>query len=68
MALILTNGEMLIGKYVIPKRKKPCLCIQEGNTIKVYGTFTNEKLAKEFMEKLTEFVLVEEEEKSLNIS
>lgn len=56
MARKLTDGKISIGAYMFPDRKKPCLCIQEGNKIVVYGHFNTEKGADEFINKLGEMV------------
>jgi hypothetical protein len=64
MPRVLTyDGNKFIGAYKFPDRKKPCLCIQEGANIVVYGTFNTDKGATEFMNKLGEFVgaIVEKE-------
>jgi hypothetical protein len=45
-----------IGAYKFPDRKKPCLCIQDGSSIVVYGIFNNDEAANNFMNKLGEFV------------
>ena len=52
MARVLTNGKISIGAYQFPDRKRPSLCIEEGNEIKVYGTFHNAEQAMEFMNEL----------------
>lgn len=57
MPRILTyGGNKFIGAYKFPDRKKPCLCIQEGSSIVVYGTFNTDDGANEFMNKLGEFI------------
>lgn len=56
MAKKLTNGKVDIGAYMFPDRKKPCLCIAEGSTIKVYGHFNSVKEADEFMYELGKLV------------
>lgn len=52
MARVLTDGKMKIGAYMFQDRKNPCLCIEEGNKIVVYGRFNTPDGAKEFMDKL----------------
>ena len=52
MPRVLTNGKVSIGAYMFPDRKRPSLCIEEGNQIMVYGSFHNEEQASEFMNKL----------------
>ena len=57
MPRVLTyDGTKFIGAYKFPDRKKPCLCIQEGSSIVVYGTFNTDEGATEFMNNLGEFV------------
>ena len=53
---VLTDGKVKIGAYQFPDRKKPCLCIAEGNRIVVYGHFNTFDGAEEFMKKLGELV------------
>ena len=52
MGKILSNGKVSIGVYQFHDRKRPSLCIQEGNKICVYGHFNSEDGANEFMEAL----------------
>ena len=49
MARILTNGKISIGAYMFPDRKKPCLCVEEGNECVVYGHFNTVEGATEFI-------------------
>ncbi len=56
MANVLTNRKIKIGSYNFPNRKKPCLCIEEGNRIVVYGYFNSSEDAEEFMKKFGELV------------
>ena len=56
MRRVLTNGKIKIGVYKFSDRKRPALCIEEGNAIRVYGYFHNEEEANEFMEKLGNLV------------
>lgn len=57
MAIFITNGSVEIGTAKIrPERKKPCLCIRRGNALKVYGYFTSEELAMEFVDELMNFI------------
>ena len=56
MPKVLTDGKTKIGAYHFPDRKKPCLCIEEGNSIVVYGHFSTFEGAEEFIERLGEFV------------
>ena len=56
MSNVITNkNDVSIGVYKFPDRKKPCLCIRKGNEITVYGTFTNDELAEDFMDEVAEF-------------
>ena len=48
------TGEV-IGAYRFPDRKKPCLCVQEGGSITVFGTFNSDGAAEDFMNELAEF-------------
>ena len=57
----LTNGKISIGAYMFPDRKKPCLCIEEGNEIVVYGHFNTIDGADKFMDKLGRLVGAEME-------
>ena len=52
-----------IGSYSMePYRKKPCLCVQDGNVLTKYASFNNAEAAHEFMEILRDFVGACEEE------
>lgn len=40
MPKVLTvDGNVKIGAYRFPDRKKPCLCVEKGNICTVYGHF-----------------------------
>lgn len=52
----LTDGETEIGACMFRDRKKPCLCVEKGNVITIYGTFQNEECADKFMDELGEFL------------
>ena len=56
MPKVLTDGQTKIGAYRFSDRKKPCLCIEEGNRIVVYGHFNTFEGAEEFMERLGKLV------------
>ena len=56
MPKVLTDGETKIGAYTFPDRKKPALCIEEGNTITVYGYFSSVDGANKFIDKLGKMV------------
>ena len=64
MPKVLTNGKISIGAYMFPDRKKPCLCIEEGNQIVVYGHFNTKEGANEFIEKLGKMVGAEIEKEN----
>jgi hypothetical protein len=59
MGKIITNGSTKIGAYQFADRKKPCLCVEKGNTITVYGTFNNTESADNFMSELSDFLGIE---------
>ena len=56
MARKLTDGKVSIGAYMLPDRKKPCLCYVEGSQIIVYGHFNTIEGANEFMDRLGQLV------------
>ena len=56
MPKVLTDGKTKIGAYRFSDRKKPCLCIAEGNSIVVYGHFNSFEVADEFMDRLGKLV------------
>lgn len=56
MVDVLSDGKMKIGACKLPDRKKPCLYVEEGNNITVYATFQSDERAKQFMDKLAQFV------------
>lgn len=50
MSRVLTvDGSVKIGAYRFPDRKKPCLCVEKGDTCTVYGSFIDLDRASEFM-------------------
>ena len=61
MPKVLTDGKIRIGAYMLPDRKRPCLCISEGNQSVVYGYFHNIECADEFMNKFGKLVSAEME-------
>ena len=63
MAIVLTDGKVKIGAYKLSDRKKPCLCIEEGSRIVVYGHFNTFESAEEFVKKLGELVGAKMDEK-----
>lgn len=56
MNVCVADGKIKIGVCRIPQRKKLCLCVEEENTIHVYGTFINQASATAFMDYLIKFV------------
>lgn len=57
MSRVLTvDGSVKIGAYRFPDRKKPCLCVEKGNTCTVYGSFIDTDRANEFMNELAALV------------
>ena len=52
MGKILSNGKTSIGAYHFSDRKRPSLCVAEGNKICVYGHFNSEDSASDFMDAL----------------
>ena len=57
MPRVLTyGGDTSIGAFKFPDRKKPCLCVQKGNEIVIYGTFNNDNSAHKFMNELGKLV------------
>ena len=57
MILVNSKTNTAIGVFDIPGRKKPCLCIRQGNALIKYASFNNDLAATEFMEKLSEFIV-----------
>ena len=65
MPKVLTNNidkDFQIGAYMFPDRKKPCLCVQHGSSIRVVGTFQNLEAASIFMHELAQMIGAVEEE------
>lgn len=56
MPRVLTDGNIQIGAFMFSDRKRPSLCIAEGNKISIYGSFHNKEQAEEFMNKLGKMV------------
>lgn len=57
MPRVLTvDGSVKIGAYSFPDRKKPCICVEKGNTCAVYGSFIDRDRAEEFMDELAALV------------
>jgi hypothetical protein len=63
MGKVVTNGEIAIGyEYFKGVRKRPCICIKEGNVVCVLGTFKSDEDAEFFVDKLAEMVKAKEGE------
>ena len=56
MGIIIGRDDVRIGAYNFPDRKRPCLCIQKGNQAAVYGYFSDDDAADEFMQELVQLV------------
>lgn len=55
MGKVVTDGNIEIGyEYFKGVRKRPCICIKEGNVINILGTFKSEEDAEFFVDKLAE--------------
>ena len=54
--IITSGGDTKIGAYMFRDRKKPCICVQKGNQITIYGTFNSVESADKFMDELAEFL------------
>ena len=56
MAKVITyDGNIKIGAYMLPNRKKPCLCVEKNGCITCYGTFIDVENADNFMNELGTF-------------
>jgi hypothetical protein len=56
MGNVITNGKIKIGAYHFSDRKRPALCVAEGNKIVICGYFTSDYNAEYFIDKLAECV------------
>lgn len=54
--VITYGGNTKIGAYMLPNRKKPCICVNKGNQIAIYGTFNSIESADNFMKELADFL------------
>lgn len=54
MDKVISNGKIGVGAYQFRDRKRPSICVVEGNTVIVCGSFHNEHDAEFFMGKLME--------------
>ena len=50
------DKDVSIGAMKFPDRKRPALCIVEGNTVQVYGYFNSDECAILFMRTLEELL------------
>ena len=62
MPKLLTDGKIKFGGYTFPDRKKTALCIEEGNSIVVYGYFGSVEQANEFIERIAKMLGAEGEQ------
>ena len=53
---MLVAGDVQIGACMLPDKKRPCLCIEEGNKVDVYAYFKSIDKAVEFMDRLADMV------------
>ena len=53
------NKDITISAEKFPDRKRPAICITEGNFMNVYGYFKNDIEAEIFMNKLAKLVVDE---------
>ena len=66
MGKVVTDGNIAIGyEYFKGVRKRPCICIKEGNVINILGTFKSEEDADFFVDKLAEMVSAKERSDSM---
>lgn len=56
MGMYVSDGNISIGFEMFTDiRKKPCICVKQGNKIHVLGTFSNKDNAEFFVDRLAEF-------------
>lgn len=60
MDKVIYNGKIGVGVYQFRDRKRPSICVVEGNKITVCGSFHNEYDADFFMGKLIEVIGLKE--------
>ena len=53
--MLLRKGDNAIGAMQYPDRKRPSVVFVQGNQATVFGTFSNEEAANEFVEKMMVF-------------
>lgn len=61
MKRVLTDGKTSIGAFMFPDRKRPCLCIEKGAEVVVYGHFNSIESADKFIDRLAELVNAQKE-------
>ena len=54
MPKVISNGKISIVTHQFQDRKRPSLCVIEGNKLVVCGSFNSEENANLFMSKLAE--------------
>ena len=55
MGMYVSDGNISIGFEMFAGiRKKPCICVKQGNECYVLGTFSNKDNAEFFVDKLAE--------------
>lgn len=59
---VLIKGDVEIGAFEFPDRRRPMLGIKIGNEVIAYGSFRSKESADDFMDALAEFVGAEHEE------
>lgn len=64
MGMYVSNGDISIGYEIFADiRKKPCICVKQGNECFVLGTFKNKDDAVFFVDKLATLTSAKESEK-----
>ena len=64
MGMYVSNGDISIGYEIFTDiRKKPCICVKQGNECFVLGTFKNKDHAVFFVDKLATLTAAKESEK-----
>lgn len=62
MGKVITDGNIEIGYESFKGvRKRPCICIKEGNVVRILGTFKSNEDAEFFVDKLAEMVGAKDE-------
>ena len=64
MGMYVSDGDISIGYEMFEDiRKKPCICVKQGNECFVLGTFKNKDDAVFFVDKLATLTAAKESEK-----